>query len=167
MIAGSATTVASNPFWVIQTTQTTALRKAKAPAPATTGSGSTAGPASVPHDVTTSHHTEHLSFLQTIRAILKAGGLKAFWRGLGPAMVLVINPVLQYTIFEQLKNILIRRRTAILRAASKKSKVVAVLSDVDYFFLGALAKLGVYRFSYDSILLHMNVLLKIGVGCLW
>ena len=69
-------------------------------------------------------------------------------------MVLVINPVLQYTIFEQLKNILIRRRTAILRAASKKSKVVAVLSDVDYFFLVALAKLGVYRFSYDSVLLH-------------
>lgn len=50
--------------------------------------------------------------------------------------------MLQYTVFEQLKNVLVRRRTAALRAASRRSSVVAVLSDVDYFFLGALAKLG-------------------------
>lgn len=56
-------------------------------------------------------------------------------------MVLVINPVLQYTVFEQLKNLLVARRTTKLRAAGLAT-AVAVLSDWDFFFLGALSKLG-------------------------
>lgn len=55
--------------------------------------------------------------------------------------VLVINPVLQYTVFEQLKNLLISRRTDKMRAAGLAT-AVAVLSDWDFFFLGALSKLG-------------------------
>ncbi|KAI0787134.1 mitochondrial carrier domain-containing protein, partial [Irpex lacteus] len=134
LIAGSATTVASNPFWVIQTTQTTHRKLAASTPPSASLTGSASSPSGsgagqIPYDVTTSPN-------------LKTGGLKAFWRGLGPALVLVVNPVLQYTVFEQLKNVLVRRRTAALRAASRRSSVVAVLSDVDYFFLGALAKLG-------------------------
>ena len=61
----------------------------------------------------------------------------AFWRGLGPALVLVINPIIQYTTFEQLKNLLITRRTKKLHAAG----AVAVLSDLDFFLLGAISKL--------------------------
>ena len=67
---------------------------------------------------------------------------RAFWRGIGPALILVINPVLQYTVFEQLKNFLITRRTTALRAAGGAASAVAVLSDWDFFFLGALSKLG-------------------------
>jgi len=44
-------------------------------------------------------------------------GLLGFIRGIGPALVLVINPVIQYTVFEQLKNALVKRRTTALRAA--------------------------------------------------
>ena len=66
--------------------------------------------------------------------------VSAFWRGLGPALVLVINPIIQYTAFEQLKNSLIARRTRKLRAAGA-AVAVAVLSDLDFFFLGALSKL--------------------------
>ena len=57
-------------------------------------------------------------------------------------MVLVINPIIQYTVFEQLKNLLIARRTNALRAAGGAAAAVAVLSDWDFFFLGALSKLG-------------------------
>lgn len=67
---------------------------------------------------------------------------RAFWRGIGPALVLVINPVLQYTVFEQLKNFLVVRRTNKLRAAGAAATAIAVLSDWDFFFLGALSKLG-------------------------
>lgn len=49
---------------------------------------------------------------------------------------------MKYTVFEQLKNLLIVRRTAKLRAATGATKVVAVLSDMDFFWLGALSKLG-------------------------
>ena len=65
----------------------------------------------------------------------------AFWRGLGPALVLVINPIIQYTAFEQLKNLLITRRTNKLHAAGAAA-TVAVLSDLDFFLLGAISKLG-------------------------
>ena len=84
---------------------------------------------------------KRLGFFETIDHILHKEGIKAFWRGIGPALFLVINPVLQYTVFEQLKNLLVKRRTARLRLAGNKTGV-AVLSDVDFFLLGALSKLG-------------------------
>ena len=73
--------------------------------------------------------------------ILAKDGLSAFWRGIGPALILVINPVLQYTIFEQLKNFLVATRTRKLKAAGFAT-AAAVLTDWDFFFLGALSKLG-------------------------
>jgi solute carrier family 25 (peroxisomal adenine nucleotide transporter), member 17 len=79
-----------------------------------------------------------LSFVATIVHILNTGGLTAFWRGLGPALVLVANPVLQYTVFEQLKNALVARRK---RARGAKN-AGALLFDLDFFVLGALSKLG-------------------------
>ena len=85
--------------------------------------------------------TKKMGIIETIKQILHNGGLKELWRGLGPALILVINPIIQYTVFEQLKNLLITRRTARLRAAGNKS-ALAVLTDLDYFWLGALSKLG-------------------------
>jgi adenine nucleotide transporter 17 len=55
--------------------------------------------------------------------------------------VLVINPIIQYTVFEQLKNALVKSRTAKMRANGQGS-AVAVLGDWDFFLLGALSKLG-------------------------
>lgn len=82
-----------------------------------------------------------LGFFETIQNILAKDGVGAFWRGIGPALVLVINPVLQYTIFEQLKNFLIKRRTAKLKARGL-AIAVTILSDWDFFILGAFSKLG-------------------------
>jgi solute carrier family 25 (peroxisomal adenine nucleotide transporter), member 17 len=81
---------------------------------------------------------------ETIRALLRDEGISVFFRGLGPALVLVLNPIIQYTVFEQMKNFLIKRRTARLRAAGGVAAAVAILTDWDYFFLGALSKLGEY-----------------------
>jgi solute carrier family 25 (peroxisomal adenine nucleotide transporter), member 17 len=46
----------------------------------------------------------------------------------------------QYTVFEQLKNFIVARRTLKLNASNIAGKVV--LSDLDYFWLGAISKLG-------------------------
>ena len=61
-------------------------------------------------------------------------------------LVLVLTAVRgQYTIFEQLKNYLIRVRTTRLRAAAgATAAVAAVLTDMDYFFLGAVSKLSAF-----------------------
>lgn len=88
-----------------------------------------------------SQSKSRMGVMQTISTLLKNHGISAFFRGVGPALVLVVNPIIQYTVFEQLKNILIKRRTAKLRAGGL-STAVAVLTDLDYFLLGALSKLG-------------------------
>ena len=120
--SGSATTVLSNPLWVIQTSQAVHTMEESEKSPTAR--------ARVP------------GILETIKDILSNHGLSAFWRGVGPALVLVLNPVLQYTIFEQLKNLLVRRRTAKLKAAGIAVAAVSLLSDWDYFYLGAVSKLG-------------------------
>lgn len=84
-----------------------------------------------------------LSFLQTIRKIYEKDGLLAFFRGLGPALILVINPIIAYTAFEQLKNVIIARRSlASARPPTGKQGItskptVLPLTDLDNFLLGA------------------------------
>jgi adenine nucleotide transporter 17 len=135
LIAGSATSVITNPIWVVQTSQ--AVRSM--------GKNSEAN--SVP---------KRLGFLETALHVLAKDGVGAFWRGIGPALILVINPVLQYTAFEQFKNILISRRTAKSRAAGLAT-AVAILSDWDFFLLGALSKLIATSITYPYIVVKSRL----------
>ncbi|RDB22603.1 Peroxisomal nicotinamide adenine dinucleotide carrier [Hypsizygus marmoreus] len=137
MIAGSATTILSNPIWVVQTSQ--AVRTLN----------QSSDQAQTP--------ARKLGFLETIQTILAKGGIQAFWRGIGPALVLVINPVIQYTVFEQLKNFLVTRRTHRLRAAGAAATAVAVLSDWDFFFLGAVSKLVATSATYPYIVMKSRL----------
>ncbi|KAG1892487.1 peroxisomal membrane protein PMP47B [Suillus subluteus] len=138
VIAGSATTIISNPIWVIQTSQAVRVEPS-------------------PSEPSNSHAVlRRPSVLQTIQAIIAKDGLNGFFRGLGPALVLVINPVLQYTVFEQLKNFLIKKRTLKLRVGGSGS-AVAVLSDWDFFVLGALSKLVATGSTYPYIVLKSRL----------
>lgn len=114
--AGSATSVISNPVWVIQTSQTVRGMDASTSE-------------SVPPSP-----QKRLGVFATAARLMQTGGPAVFFRGLGPALVLVVNPVLQYTAFEQLKNALVRHR-------SKTGRVSPLLTDWDFFMLGAISKL--------------------------
>jgi adenine nucleotide transporter 17 len=112
-IAGSATVLLTNPIWVVNTRMTTRKRNKEtddsvlpgAKAPTTVG---------------------------TLLALIREEGPQALFAGVVPALVLVINPILQYTIFEQLKNVL------------EKKKRMA-------FMLGALGKLFATSITYPYI----------------
>ncbi|KAK0190966.1 mitochondrial carrier domain-containing protein [Armillaria mellea] len=136
LIAGSATTIISNPIWVVQTSQ--AVRTLNE------GSSNASGRPKRP------------GFMETVRGILAKDGIRAFWRGIGPALVLVMNPVIQYTVFEQLKNTLIARRTAKLRLAGAVA-ATAILSDWDFFFLGAISKLIATASTYPYIVIKSRM----------
>ncbi|KAJ3894646.1 peroxisomal membrane protein [Lentinula edodes] len=112
LIAGSATTIISNPLWVVQTSQAV-------------------------HTMDPNTQTKNLGFLETVQHILAKFGMKGFFRGIGPALVLVVNPVIQYSVFEQLKNILASRRKLRRRGG---------LTDWDFFVLGAISKLASHYF---------------------
>ncbi len=66
------------------------------------------------------------TFASTAAKIYKEEGLKGFFKGVIPALVLVINPVIQFTAFERLKVVVEKTRT---------------LTTFDFFVLGALSKL--------------------------
>ncbi|KAG8816128.1 hypothetical protein FRC18_001164 [Serendipita sp. 400] len=138
-IAGSATSLISNPIWVIQTQQTV-----RTMAPSTTDDSS-------PKRLV----VKKLSFMETARNIINKNGVAALWAGIGPALILVINPIIQYTAFEQIKNLVMQRRTTALRAAG--STRAASLSDWDYFFLGAISKLIATTMTYPYIVVKSRL----------
>lgn len=134
-IAGSATTIISNPIWVISTRQT--IRSSSS-----TTSSSTAGPSKKP-----AVPVKKLGFVQTIQHIMKNDGITAFWKGLGPSLVLVINPILQYTAFERLRSMVLDGK--------KKRGALPKLNDLEVFLLGALSKLFATGLTYPQIGKHL------------
>ncbi|KAI1484462.1 peroxisomal membrane protein PMP47A [Biscogniauxia mediterranea] len=127
-IAGSATVILTNPIWVVNTRMTTRrerLEESRDLVVEGSGAKAVAGPA--PKPPTT---------VGTLLALLREEGPQALFRGVVPALVLVINPILQYTLFEQMKNAVERRR--------RVTPTVA-------FFLGALGKLFATSVTYPYI----------------
>lgn len=124
-IAGSATVIITNPIWVVNTRVTTRKHDADAAAAA--------------HDVEAgapARRARPPSTMGTLMALLKNEGPQALFAGVVPALVLVINPILQYTLFEQMKN-----------AVEKRKKVTPSIA----FLLGALGKLFATSVTYPYI----------------
>ncbi|KAK4070060.1 uncharacterized protein Triagg1_6481 [Trichoderma aggressivum f. europaeum] len=117
-IAGSATVIITNPIWVVNTRITTRRQDPDLEA----GAGAKA--------------VKPPTTLGTLMALLKNEGPKALFAGVIPALVLVINPILQYTLFEQMKN-----------TVEKKRKITPTMA----FVLGALGKLFATSVTYPYI----------------
>jgi len=119
-IAGSATVMLTNPIWVVNTRMT--ARK--------NGSDESELPGGQ------KKIQKSPSTLGTLLSLLKDEGPASLFAGVLPALVLVINPILQYTFFEQLKNVLEKRKRVGPR---------------DAFVLGALGKLLATTITYPYI----------------
>jgi len=119
-IAGSATVMLTNPIWVVNTRMTTRKRNQES-------DESLIPVAKGPKAPTT---------IGTLLALIRDEGPQALFSGVVPALVLVINPILQYTIFEQLKNMI-----------EKKRRVTPTMA----FLLGALGKLFATSITYPYI----------------
>jgi len=143
-VAGCATSIISNPIWVINTQQTvrSTLRSEQA------------------DDSSKVVFLKKFGFFQTLMQIINSGGASTLFSGLSPALLLVINPILQYTLFEQLKNMIVQRRMvrkaffASVRSASGDPPALPPpfrLSDLDYFWLGAVSKLFATTLTYPCL----------------
>ena len=87
-------------------------------------------------DTKSDNSARKLSTFATLMTLLRMEGPIALFAGVLPALVLVVNPILQYTIFEQLKDMLEKRRRITPR---------------DAFFLGAIGKLLATGITYPYI----------------
>jgi adenine nucleotide transporter 17 len=135
-IAGSATTILCNPIWVVSTRQTVRASQSAS-------SSSASGPSTSKAASEKAVPVKKLGFVETIRHILKTDGISAFWKGLGPSLVLVINPILQYTAFERLRSIALEGK--------RKRGVLPRLNDFEVFMLGAVSKLFATGLTYPQI----------------
>ncbi|KAI9329741.1 mitochondrial carrier domain-containing protein [Obelidium mucronatum] len=130
-IAGAATSITTNPIWVVNLRQT--VKKSSL------------------DDSANGKPQRSLSTLQTISKIYKEEGITGFWKGIIPALILVINPIIQYTVFERLKDIMQTRRTA---------KGGGALTGFDFFLLGAVSKLCATSITYPYIVVKSRMQLK-------
>ncbi|KAI1762766.1 mitochondrial carrier [Hypoxylon sp. FL1150] len=124
-IAGSATVILTNPIWVVNTRMTTRRGQVEDEVKSEAAGG-------------VEKKKKQPSTLGTLMALLRDEGPQALFRGVVPALVLVINPILQYTLFEQMKNAYERRR---------KRNVTPTVA----FFLGAIGKLFATSVTYPYI----------------
>ncbi|KAF9972408.1 hypothetical protein BGZ73_004471 [Actinomortierella ambigua] len=118
-VAGAATVMITNPVWVVNTR--IATRNAASPSARPMGT------------------------IETAMQMIRESGFKSFWQGVTPALILVINPIIQYTVFEKLKD-----RIAKTRA----------LSSFDFFILGAISKLAATAITYPYIVVKSRMQLK-------
>lgn len=126
-IAGSATVILTNPIWVVNTRMTARKHTSEAEE---SGEKDTLPGGAPPK------REKKPSTLGTLLGLLRTEGPKALFAGVVPALVLVINPILQYTLFEQMKN-----------AVEKKRRVTPTVA----FFLGAVGKLFATSVTYPYI----------------
>jgi solute carrier family 25 (peroxisomal adenine nucleotide transporter), member 17 len=127
-VAGGATVLITNPIWVVNTRVTT--RKEEE-----VGSGGNDEKGDVESQGGKGQR-KSVSTLGTLVKLVKEEGLGSLMAGVLPALVLVVNPILQYTIYEQLKNWIEKTRKVGAR---------------DAFLLGAVGKLLATSITYPYI----------------
>lgn len=118
--------MSTNPIWVVNTR--TATKKQ-----------------SIDEASETNSSSKHVSFVDSLQRVIHEDGYGGLWQGVVPALILVINPIIQYTIFEQAKNFIGRSRQ---------------LGSLDFFFLGAISKLIATSITYPYIVIKSRMQLK-------
>jgi solute carrier family 25 (peroxisomal adenine nucleotide transporter), member 17 len=140
LIAGSATVILTNPIWVVNTRETT--RKNEVEEKTAESLKDVHAPKAAKQAV-----QKHAGFLKILINIIKTEGIGTLWSGVVPALILVANPIIQYTVFEQLKNAVERRRGSRLLPN-------------DAFILGALGKLLATGITYPYSTIAFTSLLS-------
>ncbi|KAI9149839.1 hypothetical protein H9P43_010018 [Blastocladiella emersonii ATCC 22665] len=135
-IAGSATVLVTNPIWVVNTRMT--VKKDASDDTASSSSGAL-------------KKKQAATAWDTFLAIIRDEGPTALWKGLLPALILVSNPVLQFSVFEQT-----RGRLEKYRRNANGGKPVA-LSSFEIFVLGAIAKLAATGITYPYVLIKTRL----------
>lgn len=123
-LAGCANVLATNPIWVV-ITQMQALQKESAEV------------------------AREASVAKVARGIYTQAGLAGFYKGLGPSLVMVVNPTVQYIMYEWLAAYAL----ALRRRATAAGGQAARLRVTDVFLVSAAAKIGATLLTYPMLVI--------------
>jgi len=91
--------------------------------------------------------------LETSRELITEEGFFGLWKGLLPNLVLVLNPAIQYMVYEYLK-------AAVESFKRKKKDCFVGLTAVETLLLGAIAKAAATIFTYPYITIKSRLQVK-------
>ncbi|MCO5577318.1 hypothetical protein L7F22_031146 [Adiantum nelumboides] len=95
--------------------------------------------------------------LTAIQDLYNEAGIKGFWKGVFPTLIMVSNPSMQFMLYEGMLKQLRRKR----EANAKGSTGVTAL---EVFFMGAVAKLGATVATYPLLVVKSRLQAKQEIG---
>ncbi|KAK9130602.1 hypothetical protein Sjap_011089 [Stephania japonica] len=95
--------------------------------------------------------------LDAAREVYEEAGIRGFWKGIIPTLIMVCNPSIQFMIYESLV-----KRLRAKRAAVKNGSTTVTALEV--FFFGALAKLGATVTTYPLLVVKSRLQAKQETG---
>jgi len=127
----------TNPFWVVTTRLQTQRETSK-------------------KDESKHPKQKQVTTTSVIKGIYNEHGIKGFWNGLIPSLVLVINPAIQYMVFEQMKLLLTKQKSRAtplqLFITGAIAKTVSTILTYPYITIKTrLQATGKYKGSLDVI----------------
>ncbi|XP_073396598.1 peroxisomal nicotinamide adenine dinucleotide carrier isoform X2 [Physcomitrium patens] len=153
-IAGCANVLLTNPIWVIVTRmQAHKGSEIVANHVNTTSSNYIVVPSidsETTSTATSSPSTKGQGTVDTVKDLYKEAGVRGFWKGVLPSLIMVCNPAIQLMLYESMLSRLTRNR----RVTSRGTKHV---SATEYFLLGAVAKLGATVVTYPLLVVKSRL----------
>ncbi|TID28127.1 hypothetical protein CANINC_002664 [Pichia inconspicua] len=150
LTAGVVSRIITNPIWVANTRMTVKAHKFDE-----------AG-----------DEKKNSSTLKVMYDIFKDEGVSGLFSGIGPALILVTSPMIQFTVFEQLKNFISRLRHK--EISSKEAlllgsfgKLVAILVTYPYYTIRSRMHLNMTTKNENSFHVLFNMIKKEGVSSLY
>uniref|UniRef100_A0A182QKN9 Peroxisomal membrane protein PMP34 n=1 Tax=Anopheles farauti TaxID=69004 RepID=A0A182QKN9_9DIPT len=123
-LAGVVNVLTTTPCWVVNTRlKMKGLRQQQR------------GPSSSSSSSSNHNDVKYDGLLDGLQYIARTEGVRGLWAGAVPSLMLVINPAIQFMVYEALK----RRLTAAAAAANGSAK--AAPSAIAFFSIGAIAKM--------------------------
>eukprot|EP00916_Digyalum_oweni_P008983 GHVL01015123.1.p1 GENE.GHVL01015123.1~~GHVL01015123.1.p1 ORF type:complete len:360 (-),score=56.48 GHVL01015123.1:1473-2483(-) len=115
--SGIISAVLTNPIWVVNTREKLGQNEGKSP-----------------------------GLLAALVKLAKTEGIKGLMAGIGPSLVLVANPALQFVVYEKLKSVIVNLKHAYAAKMGRRQYAQWLsstprLSSTEFFLIGALAKL--------------------------
>lgn len=148
LAAGVVSRIVTNPIWVANTRMTVKASKNA--------------------DETKSD----LSTFEVMHEIFKNEGFSGLFSGIGPALILVTSPMIQFTVFEQLKNLIVKLRRKNISSMEALllgsfGKLVAILVTYPYYTIRSRMHLNMTSKNANSLRVLFDMIRKEGISSLY